>query len=933
MKRKIFVFLILITVSVRSHGQNVSVEPEISPALFQFDDEITVKYDVTGSSLANLTEAFLWVWIPGKNIDAKFNINPATTAANSAKLSKTVVNSKTIFSITFRPSDFFDGDISAETQLGMLLKGKDWSNGQTTDFIASFWDGSFQIKLTSPTQQPIFLQTSETVQITAETPVLADFDLLIDGELVTEQNSTMTFSYTHTAEETSGSVEVKLVATSTAATAESVFNYVISSNSPTLVRPNGIISGINYNQADDTKVTLCLLAPGKTSVYVRGDFSNWSVTSDNLMYKDGEYFWIELTGLTPGQEYAYQYIVDETLFLADPYSDKILDPDDRFIPANTYPNLKTFPQEALQPDKWYFNRLSVFQTGQSEYEWQVENFERPKKQDLVIYELHIRDFFADGSRNYQTLIDTISYFKRLGVNAIELMPIMEFAGNDSWGYNPTFMFAPDKYYGTKEKLKEFIDRCHQAGIAVILDIAMNHQDTPNPYILMDFNFGTFKPNPTNPWFNVEATHPFSVFFDMNHESEYTQAYLDTVNYYWLKEYNIDGYRFDLSKGFTQNFNTDVGAWSAKDDSRIALLKRMADKIREHFPDAYLILEHLSDNSEETILSDYGFMLWGNLNHAYSQNSMGFASDSDLGGSSYKQRGWSEHNLIAYMESHDEERMMFRNITSGNSAAPYSVKNPATALERIKAAATFYLAIPGPKMIWQFGELGYDVSIDFNGRTGQKPVKWEYYDDPGRKGLFNHFADMIALKKEYKIFETEDFTIQGGATLTKQLTLKNSPYTDTPSSAEEMNVQVAVNFDVVTKSMSLNFPHTGKWYDYISGEEINVESTPLNVAFLAGEYALYTDVKLKEGEEPVTNAEDDVRVTHAAIYPNPSKDLISINSRHEVTQIILTTPEGFEVHPEKVAANSWRISNLAAGLYIVNAKTKKGVLRLKLIKQN
>src|SRR5205809_7993714 len=102
------------------------------------------------------------------------------------------------------------------------------------------------------------------------------------------------------------------------------------------------------------------------------------------------------------------------------------------------------------------------------------------------------------------------------------MPINEFDGNESWGYNPSFYFAADKYYGTKNKFKEFIDKCHQNGIAVILDIAMNHQDIPNSYAMLDFDFVNFKPEADNKWFNVSPTHPFNVFYDLNHESSYTK---------------------------------------------------------------------------------------------------------------------------------------------------------------------------------------------------------------------------------------------------------------------------------------------------------------------------------------------------------------------------------------------------------------------------
>src|SRR5687768_10764834 len=111
-----------------------SINPSVSPALFRYNTSITVTYDVTGTPLASLGSAYIWVWIPGKNTNAKYNINPASsdaTKTNNAKFTKSVVNGKTLFTITFTPSAFFDGDISAETQMGMLLKGNDWSNGQT----------------------------------------------------------------------------------------------------------------------------------------------------------------------------------------------------------------------------------------------------------------------------------------------------------------------------------------------------------------------------------------------------------------------------------------------------------------------------------------------------------------------------------------------------------------------------------------------------------------------------------------------------------------------------------------------------------------------------------------------------------------------------------------------------------------------------------
>lgn len=342
--KKILQVLLLLVVA-RSGWAKESIDPAISPALFQPDMEITVTYDVTGTPLANLTNAFAWVWIPGQNINAKYNVNPASadvTKTNHAKFVRSEVDGKVLFTLTFTPSMFFETDISAQTQMGILLKGNDWNDGQTTDFIATFWDGSFQISLTSPTRQPLFVTDGDQIEISAETPVEADFSLYINETLVNTQTATSVFSYTYTVIAAEGNGVIRLEASTTASSTEKTFQYLISTASPEVAKPNGIIAGINYGD-DGTKVTLCLWAPGKESVYVLGDFTDWKVSSDHLMNRSGEFFWITIEGLTTGTEYAFQYLINESVYVADPYADKILDPDDQYIPSNVYPDLKDFP--------------------------------------------------------------------------------------------------------------------------------------------------------------------------------------------------------------------------------------------------------------------------------------------------------------------------------------------------------------------------------------------------------------------------------------------------------------------------------------------------------------------------------------------------------------------------------------------------------------
>ncbi|MBL7849496.1 MAG: T9SS type A sorting domain-containing protein [Cyclobacteriaceae bacterium] len=824
----------------------LSQQVTVSPIFPKANQPLTLTVDVTGTAYADKTgDTYIWTWIPGTTvINAPTNVNPAAAAQAAAKWTRLSAN---VYQISFTPTTFFNQPLSAFSgnQMGFLLKAADWSGGQTADLFITFFTG-FAVQFGQPASSSFFVNNGQSIPITAYASDPSTLVLKIDGNTVQTSGAGQTvLTYNHTVTETSGSIDVEFIATKdgTSTTANASFTYVVRSATVQAPRPAGVVDGINY-PGDNTKAILSLWAPGKSSAYVLGDFNNWEISSDYQMKQAGEHFWLEITGLTPGTEYAFQYLVDETLRLADPYADKVLDPDDQYIPSGTYPALKPYPQKA-RSDKWYYNRVAVLQTGQTPYPWVVTNFVKPPQEKLVIYELLVRDFFDSNNRNYQNLIDTLSYLKRLGVNAIELMPVMEFNGNDSWGYNPTFLFAPDKAYGTKNKMKEFIDKCHQEGIAVILDMVMNQHDLPNPYVMMDFDFTAFKPTANNKWFNVDAKHPFNVFFDMNHESAYTKKYLDTVNHYWLHEYKFDGFRFDLSKGFTQTNNpNDVGAWGQKDPSRIAILKRMADVIWSHTPDAIVILEHFAANDEEKELAEYGMMLWGNSNYNYNRNTIGIAGDSNFDWVYHGTRGWTVPHVVGYMESHDEERAMYRNLTEGLSFGNYNVKDPAVALERMKAISALFYPIPGPKMLWQFGELGYDISINQGGRVSAKPVKWEYYSDPNRRRLYEVTRTLIELKKMYPIFNSADVTFAGMNTLQKQIMLKSVPFTTSPSGPAQMSAVVVGNFDLSPKDITVNFPHTGNWYHYYSGGDLlNVTNAATSLTLQPGEARIYTNVLL------------------------------------------------------------------------------------------
>lgn len=568
----------------------------------------------------------------------------------------------------------------------------------------------------------------------------------------------------------------------------------------------------------DERVRLTFKIPYKKSVHLVGEFNNWQISDTYEMAKqvDGETYAIVIDNLQPGREYAYQFLIDRKIAVADPYSEKILDPEfDRFISENTYPELKKYPHE--NP---FRGSVSVLQTANEVYQWQINDFCAPPKQNLVIYELLIRDFVE--SRRYRDVANFIPYFKTLGINAIELLPVQEFTGNDSWGYNPTFYFAPDKAYGTKNDLKHLIDKCHENGIAVILDVVFNHADKKFSYYkaYATEHKGAYK----NPFLNQKATHPFSVFFDFNHESKYTQEFFDEVCKFWLTEYKVDGFRFDLTKGFTQvETYPDVLKWSSYDASRVKLLKRFYDKIRSYNKNCYLILEHLAANDEETELADYGFMLWGHLNHQF-RNLLKGKKDS-VAWLNYQNRGWKELNLVGYMESHDEQRLVYD--------ACQQLNDLPLVLKRAQAAAVVFFAYPGPKMFWQFGELGYDIDINFNGRTGVKPIKWDYLQQEDRRKLFEIYAQMIHLKKNIVAFNEGQF-MEVGEGLVKKINIDHSA----------LKIRILANFSLKSVSTETTL-EVGEWYDFFEEKSIIITDKDKRIKLDAGEYRLYASVKINK----------------------------------------------------------------------------------------
>lgn len=879
-----FTFFIIICCCNSIVAQVVYTEPYFPKA----DQPVTIYFDATKGT-AGLKDCACDVYVHTGVVTNTSNggwkyVKTTWGVTNPAWKMTPVPGKPNLYSYTITPSiRSYYGVPAGEEILKLALvfrNGTGSKEGKETGGVDIFYpvypaNQPFSTLLLSPSSTTLIKEIGETINIQLAASENATITVTDNGTQLTQTTGNI-LNYTLNVT-SAGTHNVEIRAVSGSNTQTTTFTYAVPATIAAANPPAGTLLGATFLE-NNTKVRLALYAPNKKYVFVLGDFNNWNPNTNYQMTKsvDGNTFWVEIGGLTAGQNYTYQYLVDGVIRIADPYSTLILDPnDDSFIPAVTYPNLPAYPKDKTT------GNVTLLQPGAPQYAWQTTNFQRPEKQKLVVYELLIRDFVA--RHDYATLIDTLGYLQRLGVNAIELMPVNEFEGNNSWGYNPSFHMALDKYYGTINEMKRFIDECHKRGIAVILDVVYNHAFGESPLAQLYWDGANNRPAANNPWLNPEAKHPFNVGFDFNHESQATKDYVDRVMRHWLSEFRVDGFRFDLSKGFTQTFNTDVGTWGNYDASRIAILKHYADVMWATTPNAYVILEHFAENREDKELSDYGAMLWagGGVHNQYLEASLGY--NSNLTDASYKSRGWTNPHLVAYIESHDEERMMYKNIQFGNASGNYNIKTLSTALKRAELANVFFYTIPGPKMLWQFGEVGYDFSINTcqngtisdNCRLDLKPIRWDYYNDANRRKLFDVTRDLIHLKKQYEVFNTTNFQLNVGS-------FQKTIHLTHPT----MDVAVQGNFGVTNAQIPNAFPKGGWWYEYFTGDSLFINSPTQSLSFTPGEYRLYTTVKITRASQTTTIAYEVVKNEfNLTIAPNPTAGTAQVYYTLEKSNIV------------------------------------------------
>lgn len=872
MKRLIMAFMFL-GVAICAQAQVVTTSPVI---VQQSSSNIVITFhaDKGNKGLAGLSSSTAVYAHTGVILEGSDEWSYAPTwGDNSAKYKMTYKSANT-YTLTIPSIASYYGIPTGKkvAKLAFVFRNSNGSKeGKTAEggdiFVEVELDG-LAVKLSSDVDEGILTQSTPmnlTVYST-QSATLGIYVDKIDSQAIATANNTTSLSKSYTVS-AKGTTRLIAVAKSGSQTVSDTLTYTLVGASQAVNYPGGVPKMGPITNSDGT-VTFCLGAPGKSSVMIVGAWNDYAPDASQVMnyqdYQGNRYFWISLPGLNTGVRYPYYFIVDNSVKVGDPYARLVLDPwNDKYIPSSVYPDMIPYPSAKVDGVP-----LAVYCSKPSDYKWQVDDFHGVDQSRLVIYELLIRDFTgtegaANGNGTIAGVMDKLDYLQRLGVNAIEFLPIMEFNGNNSWGYNTNFYFAPDKAYGTPDDYRRLFDEIHKRGMAVILDIVFNQTDGLHPWYQM-------YPIASNPFYNGTAPHAYSVLNDWNQDNALVQQQFKDALKFWLEEYKVDGFRFDLVKGLGSNqsygatYNASTNTYSGVTDaktnnynaSRVARMKELHDAMREVSEDAYFINENLAGAQEENEMAADGEINWANINEASCQFAMGYSSNSNMNRFYAPQDSRTWGSTVSYAESHDEERMAYKVSKNGASGIKGNV---AMTARRLGSVAAIMLMSPGAHMIWQFQEFGADQTTknsDGGNNTDPKKVVWSYLDNANREGLMENYVTLNALRND-----NPDMFAQGVTTSIQCNTANWSNGRTIALTSGTRGIYLAVNPNTsVNKTITISgMPSTGTYQLLAKSYGTDPKLSGNKVTLPAGGFAVYGTEDIADVEAAMIDVEDYVKV--------------------------------------------------------------------------
>ena len=509
------------------------------------------------------------------------------------------------------------------------------------------------------------------------------------------------------------------------------------------------------------------------------------------MYKDPniqDTWWIELD--LPGGEYEYEYLLINGNKIADPFSRRLT-------------NGKT--------------RIEIGPGGIStadDFIWSSNDYIRPSLDTLIIYELHVDDFSAQGNGQgtFLDVIDRLDHLKMAGINAIELLPITEFPGTHSWGYDPQLMSAVEENYGTPEEFMRLVDEAHSRGIAVIIDLIWNHIKSTSPIweIQPDYDLNPYIKLHTD--LNPNEAEGSWGMLDLDHFNTNNIDYINSVNKIWVDEYRVDGFRFDAMYMIgwdMQQQEYGIPAWSTE--------------LRNHDPTIYQIAEHLPSNPwliENTDLSSGWHDSFHDrlLNDVHGQSLSTMSIMRQIVGL-HEYSDWgdpynSRTQAVKYMVSHDEQSILQEMVTFNS----YSIEE---ARSRDKFYATILFTSLGIPMLFQGQEFGLQTGWDDDNNNGNyddeklqyRPVDWSLLNTDIGQSHLEHYSKLAKLRKSNPAFYEGTFYDLYRYTSQKVIVYG---YKDESPNNNDDQVVVVANFSSLERTIeNVPFLSSGIWYDALN----------------------------------------------------------------------------------------------------------------------
>jgi 1,4-alpha-glucan branching enzyme len=437
---------------------------------------------------------------------------------------------------------------------------------------------------------------------------------------------------------------------------------------------------------DGTATVFRVWAPNATAVHVAGVFNNWSTTAHSLTNVAGAWQ-TRVPGAGAGQEYQFVLQNGGTLWRTDPRS-----------------------------------RRQVNSVGNSviwnpAYPWGDALWRPPAFDELIVYELHVGTFSGQGDgltghpAGFRDMVDThLSHLVELGINTVELMPLTEFAGDLSWGYNPSFQFAPESIYGSPDDLKYLVDRCHRAGLSVIVDVVFNHMGASDlSGNLLSYDGSEIYFYPTG---NSFRDTPWGPRLDYGRRE--VREYITDCVRLWIEEYHVDGFRLD-GTAFIK-VNTD--GWRVMQD--------IAHAVDTVSPRAVVIAENLPNDNAVTVSLDQGGAgmdaQWNDAFHDTLRSALEAAAFGDPNMSALANGmdhfGFAGNKAVNYIESHDEVAVHGRAVVAADGSNPHSE----WAYGRGKLCYGITLFTAGLPMLLQGQEFMEDRPF---GDTTAHRIQWPY----------------------------------------------------------------------------------------------------------------------------------------------------------------------------------------------------------------